>query len=67
MVPVYSFAFNEAGEANQAITDESGKQVGTITRVNLSAEKVAGHRPCCPIGKDKATAKVASAKTSGKK
>jgi hypothetical protein len=67
MVPVYSFAFNEAGEANQAITDESGKQVGTITRVNLSAEKVAGHRPCCPIGKDKATAKTASAKAAGTK
>ena len=69
MVPVYSFAFNEAGEAGEAITDEAGKQVGTITRVNLSAEKVAGHRPCCPVpgkAKSEATAKVAAAKSAGK-
>jgi hypothetical protein len=61
MVPVYSFAFNEAGTGGQEITDEAGKLVGSVSRVNLGAERVAGHRPCCPIpGRAKGTASAAS-------
>lgn len=63
MVPVYSFAFNEAGTGGQEITDEAGKTVGSVSRVNLGAERVAGHRPCCPIpGK---VTETASAVTAG--
>jgi hypothetical protein len=48
-VPVYSFAFNEAGTGGQEITDEAGKVLGAVSRVNLGAERVAAHRPCCPL------------------
>lgn len=64
-VPVYHVAMNEVGTGGQAITDQAGRRVGSVTRVNFGAERVAGHRPCCPRPGASKTAAAGTTTASG--
>ncbi len=60
-IAVYHAAFNAAADGGQPIDDASGRQIGLVTRVNLTAERIAAHRPCCPLPGAKTETKKAGA------
>lgn len=67
-VPVFALGLEQSGGEQQALIDEAGRRIGSVSHLHINGKmKNTGRRPCCPLEPSKATSADTKASLSGSK